>query len=168
MEKLIEAGLEVLQSVVMVEAGTFEFYALVAIGAAAMLLLMNVIGRVCGIANRGLVRRVIGAVIGLGTAFLAVGAAQLYVLPLVSDASIKLALLIAVPVAGLAVVAVPLMMVVFRASYSSVLFMFLFCIITCILLVMLMTSVLDAVDSGDRHSQGLRRSRDAVDEVIRR
>ena len=146
--------------------GQVEYLALVIGGTIVLLAMMEWMGKSAGVANRGLIRRLLCAVVGLAVGLAAAAAVVLYLFPEFASETIRLALLIVVPIVAVAVIAVPLQMIILRSSYSGAAVMFISSAVVAAILVTLCAAVLDAVRGGERESKLMKKRSELVDAVI--
>ena len=147
-----------------VDSATFA--ATLATGCLVLLMMLNVFGRSCGIANRGIVRRSIGGALGAGSALAATAAGMLWVIPHAGSPAGRIALLIVLPIAGIAVVGAPLAWPVFRAAYSNIAITLVASLGLAVLAMLLMTALIESVTTGDRQSQVLKHRAESLENIM--
>lgn len=148
--------------------GSVRFAVPAAVGCVVLIVSFNLVGRAFGVANRGLFRMTVGAVLAVFTALLTASAVRVWGFPLVGHVAVRIVLQVALPVIVLAGVAVPLMRWVFHASYVGVLVMTLVGLALATGAMALTASVLDAVSEGDRQSQQIRRRATDTERMLNR
>jgi len=146
--------------------GSVAFAMTLAIGSLTLLVLLNVFGRVCGIANRGIIRRLLGGGVGAGAALATTAAGIVWVIPHAGPPAVRMALMIVLPVAGLALVGVPLTRPVFRAAYSNILITLVASLALAVVAMLLTTALFESVVTGDRQSRALKHRADAMENVL--
>ncbi len=147
-----------------VDSATFA--ATLATGGLVLLLMLNVFGRSCEISNRGIIRRLIGGVLGAGSALAVTTAGMLWVIPHVGMPAVRIALLVVLPIAGIAVVGTPLAWPVFRAAYSSIVIALVASLGLAVLAMLLMTALIESVATGDRQSQALKDRAESLESIM--
>jgi hypothetical protein len=146
--------------------GSVEFWVLAIGGLFVLLALMGGIGKSAGVANRGLPRRICCAALGLVVCLAAACAVVIYLFPIFASDTVRLGLLIVVPIVAAFLLAAPLQMLILRSSYSGAAVMFVSSAVVAAILITLSATLLDAVRGGRNETKALKQRNRLIEDVL--
>ena len=137
-----------------------------ACGVLAFFLTLKIFTKEDGGANSAWIRRFLAAVLILGSVLLSSVAADIWVIPYVTNDILQKAIFIVIPVLTIVVITAPLLMLVLRKDYGGTLVTAMSALIACYIVVFTIGFIVDSFSGSDKEFRSLKRRTHDIDEFI--